>query len=225
MADRYCGGYAMPCVGMVVQVDDCTGEVIPGQTGYAFDGVRAVNWEPIIEEAEQASWRDSCGRTVCRNDENCDELLGYTVEMEKCILPFELVNLLTGKPIVTDAGETIGWYDSSLVQCQPRLALLLWSKTLGCTTEVDYKVTVFPYVRFTIPTPNSENDLIEFATLTARADRGYLAGFGEGPSGIVAPLGWDTADPDELGSIGQFITNVDPPIAQCGLITIPAPGP
>lgn len=223
MADRYCGGYATPCLLVVAQVDDCTGVPILGDTAYAFDGVRNVSWEPIIEEAEQASWKDACGKTVCRNDENCDELLGYNIEFEKCVLPFELINLLTGKPVVTDAGETIGWYDSSEVQCQPRVALIVWEKALGCTPVVDWKKTVFPYVRFSFPTPGAENDLIRFNTLNARADRGYLAGYGDGPFGNETELGWAALDASITGAIGEYVTDEDPPVAQCGLLTVAAP--
>lgn len=217
--DAYCGGYATPCLLVVAQVDECTGAPIPGQTAYAFDGVRAVSWEPNVEEGERADWKDSCGNIVCSNNENCDQPLGYNLEFEKCVLPFELVNLLTGQPIVTDAGEVIGWYDSSEVRCQPRVAVFAWTKTLGCTTEFDYRVTVFPFVRFSIPTPGSENDLITFATLAARADRGYLANFGEGPFDNV-PLGWELLGANVKGSIGEWVTNEDPPVAQCGLLTV-----
>lgn len=224
MADRYCGGTATPCIAVVAQVDDCTGVPIAGSTAYAFDGIRNANWEPIIEEAEQASWKDACGKIVCRNDENCDQLLGYTVEFEKCVLPYELVNLLTGMPIVVDPGppaETIGWYHSNQVECQPRVALILWEKTLGCTNEVDFRKIIFPNVRFTIPTPSSENDLIRFSTLSARADLGYLAGYGNGPFNNDGELGWAALDPLIKGAYGEYVTNVDPPVAQCGLLTVP----
>lgn len=220
--DRYCGGTATPCIGVVAQVDDCTGAPIPGTTAYAFDGVRNVNWEPIIEEAEQASWKDSCGKVICRNDENCDELVGYNIELEKCVLPYELVSLLTGMPIVTDGGDTVGWYHSNQVRCQPRVALMFWEKTLGCSAAVDFRKIIFPNVRFTIPTPGAENDLIRFHTLNARADLGYLAGYGDGPFNDDDILGWAALDPLIQGAVGQYDTNVNPPVAQCGLITVPA---
>lgn len=223
--DRYCGGTATPCLLVAVQVDDCTGVPIPGQTAYAFDGVRNVNWEPIIEEAEQADWKDACGRIICSNRENCDQLVGYNIEFEKCAVPFELINLLTGKPIVTEGGQTVGWYDSSEVECQPRVALIVYEKTLGCTVAVDWKKIIFPYVRFSIPTPGSENDLIRFNTLNARADRGYLAGYGDGPFGDDGVLGWAGLDEQIRGAIGEYYTDDDPPVAQCGLITVPAPTP
>lgn len=222
--DAYCGGYATPCLLVVAQVDDCTGVPILGDSAYAFDGVRAVSWEPQIEEAEIADWKDNCGVVVCSNHENCDIPTGYNLEFEKCAVPFELVNLLTGQPIVTDGGEVIGWYDSSDVKCQPRVAVFMWTKTLGCTTEFDYRVTVFPFVRFSIPAMSTENDLIEFKTITARADRGYLAGFGTGPFDNV-PLGWELAPEGRKGAIGEYVTNDDPPVAQCGLLTVVAPGP
>lgn len=222
MADLYCGGYATPCLLVVAQVDDCTGAPIAGNTAYVFDGVRAVSWEPIIEEAEQASWKDNCGNIVCRNDENCDQPLGYNIELEKCVLPFELVNLLTGQPIVTDAGDTVGWYDSSGVDCQPRLALHVWSKTLGCASATKYKKTIFPFVRFSIPTPGAENDLIMFNTLTARADRNSLFNYGDGPFNDDDILDFASLDPSITGSIAEYVTDGTPPAAACGLVTVPA---
>lgn len=220
--DRYCGGFATPCLIVVNQVDECTGAPILGSTAYAFDGVRNVSWTPIIEEAEVADWKDSCGRVVCSNKENSDQPNGYDLEFEKCIMPFELVNLLSGQPLVTDGGETVGWYDSSEVTRQPRVAVSLWSRTLGCTAETDWKKTIFPYVKFSIPNPGAENDLISFSTLNARADRGYLAAYGDGALHDDDVLGWAALDASIRGAIGEYVTNDDPPVAQCGLLTVAA---
>lgn len=221
MADRYCGGYAQPCLATVALVDPCTGVPIVGATNaYAFNGLRAASWEPIIEEAETATFRDSCGRIVCEHRKNCDQLVGYNIEFEKCELPFELFTLLTGQPVVTDTGEAIGWYHSSEVDCQPRIALTLWEETLSCNATVQYKKTVFPFVKFSFPTPGAENDLLVFNSLSARADRGSLAGYGDGPFNDDEELGWDALDPAILGAIGEFVTDDTPPVAQCGLIPV-----
>jgi hypothetical protein len=223
MADLSCdAGTATPCILVAAQVDDCTGVPIPGQTAYAFDGVRNVNWEPQMEEAEQATWKDSCGNIVCRNDENCDQMVGLSLEFEKCILPFELVNLLTGQPVVTSGGDVVGWYHSNQVKCQPRVAIMAWEKKLDCR-NAEFRKIIFPNVRFTFPTPGAENDLIRFHTLTARADLGYLAGYGTGPFDDDGVLGWDALAETVQGAIGVYDTDVPPPVAQCGLITVPAP--
>lgn len=220
MADAYCGGTATPCVAAVAQVDDCTNEPIEGATAYVLDGFRSVNYEPIIEEAEQATFKDSCGKIVCRNDENCDQLMGYTLEFEKCTMPYELFNLLTGQPIVTSGGEAVGWYHSNQVQCQPRVALMFWEKTLGCNNTIEWKKIIFPNVRFTIPSPGAENDLVRFHTLSARADLAYLAGYGDGPFLDDDVLGWAALDPLVQGAIGDYVSNTPPPVAQCGLVTV-----
>ncbi len=101
MGDLYCGGVATPCLITVNAVDECSGEFLTdGPYGYAFDGVRAVEWEPVITEGTVAAFVDNCGRTVCEN-ETPDDLLGYDLSFEKCALPSELVALLTGQPVIT----------------------------------------------------------------------------------------------------------------------------
>ena len=218
MADLSCdAGVATPCVLAVVQIDDCTNEIIEGDTIYAFDGVRNVNWEPQMEEAETAVFKDNCGNIVCRHDDNCDQLTGFSLEFEKCILPFELLNLLTGQPIVTDGGDTVGWYHTTDVKCPPRVAVLLWEKKIDCRNGA-WRKTIFPNVKFTMPTPGAEGDLIRIQTLNAMAQPGYLAAYGDGPFHDDDVLGFALLDPVKQGAIAQYDTDVAPPVAQCGLL-------
>lgn len=217
--DRYCGGFAQPCVAAVAVVDSCTGVPLEGTFAYAFDGLRNASWEPIVEEAETATFKDSCGKIQCENRKNCDQLMGYEITFERCQMPFELFNLLTGQPIITDTGETVGWYHSSAVECQPRVALMLWEETLDCQ-EVEWKKTIFPFTKFSFPTPGAENDLLAFNTLTARADRGPLNGYGDGPFLDDDVMGWAALADDVFGSIGEYVSSTAPPVAQCGLLTV-----
>lgn len=221
--DLYCGGVATPCLITVNAVDECSGAYLTGGPfGYVFDGVRAVEWEPVITEGTVASFVDNCGKTVCEN-ETPDDLLGYDLSFEKCALPAELVSLLTGQPIITNiGGDAIGWYhDSDSVI--PRVAVRIWTRTLGCTASAKWKVFVFPYVRFSFPTPGVEGDIILFNTLTAKARKipsSYDA-YGIGAFGEDAELGWlgNTAK----GAYGEYVTDDDPLTADCALVTIPAP--
>lgn len=220
MADLSCdAGVATPCVLAVAQIDDCTNTIIEGSTAYAFEGVRNVSWEPQLEEADTAVFKDSCGNVVCRHDDNCDQLLGFSIEFENCILPFELLNLLTGQPIVTVGGDVVGWYHSTRVKCPPRVALMLWEKKIDCRNGV-WRKTIFPNVKFTIPTPGNEGDLIRTHTLNASAQPGYLKAYGNGPFNDDNELGWTALDPTIQGAIGQYDTNTPPVVAQCGLIEV-----
>jgi hypothetical protein len=220
MADLSCDvGTATPCIAAFAQIDDCTNEPIEGQTAYFTDGIRAVSWEPQLEEAETAVWKDNCGNIICRHEENCDQMTGLQVTLEKCVFPFELRNLLTGQPIVTDNGDVIGWYHSNQVRCQPRVAMMLWEKKLDCRNAAWRKI-IFNNVRFTFPTPGAEGDLIRFHTLTARADLGYHNGYGAGPFLDDGALGWAALPPTSMGAVAEYDTDTPPPVAQCGLVTV-----
>jgi hypothetical protein len=222
MADLYCGGLATPTLITVNAVDDCTGEHLrDGPYAYVFDGVRSVEWEPVVNEAQEAQFVDNAGKTVC-TAETCDDLLGYDLSFEKCNLPLELVALLTGQPVVTNVGgDAIGWYHDDSVGCAPPVAVRIWSKTLGCTASAKWGVLVFPFAKFTFPTPGVEGDLIQFSTVTAKARKipGTYDAYGDGVFGDDGALGWTGSN--KRGSFGFYYTDDDPQIADCALVTIP----
>lgn len=223
MADLYCGGVATPCLLTVNAVDECTGAYLTGGPyGYVFDGVRSVEWEPVLNEGQSAQFVDNCGVVVC-DAETQDQLLGHDITLEKCALPSELVSLLTGQPVIVNGGgDAIGWYHDDSVSIPP-VALRIWSKTLGCTAAAKWAVRVFPFVRFSFPTPGVEGDLIQFNTLTAKARKipSSYDSYGIGAFGEDAELGWvgNTA----RGAFGEYFTDDDPLTADCALVAIPAP--
>lgn len=221
MGDLYCGGLATPTLITVALADECTGApVLDGPNAYAFDGVRSVEWEPVVNEAQEAQFVDNAGRVVC-TAETCDDLLGYDLSFEKCEVPLELVALLTGQPIVTnEGGDAIGWYHDDSIGCAPPVSVRIWSRTLGCTAATKWGVLVFPYVKFTFPTPGIEGDLIQFQTINAKARKipGSYDNYGVGPFGDDGALGWTGSD--KRGSFGFYYTDDDPPVADCALIDL-----
>lgn len=222
MADLYCGGLATPTLITVNLADECTGApILVGPVAYVFDGVRSVEWEPVITEGQQAQFLDNAGTIVC-DAETCDQLLGYDLSFEKCNLPLELVALLTGQPVVTNlAGDVIGWYHDDEVGCAPHVNVRIWSRTLGCTAVAKWAVLVFPFARFSFPTPGVEGDLIQFNTITAKARKipSNYGAYGLGPFGDDEELGW--VGSTARGSFGFYYTDDDPQVADCALVTLP----
>jgi len=166
-------------------VDACTGEFSTDpNTQYVFGGITAVTWEPQIEDGETTTVKDMCGN-ICVRDLQCDQTVGYNVEITLCRPDNELVSLLTGEPAILDgSGNTIGYFQLDDSNCAPFVSLELFEKLpeSQCSAGVQYRRIIFPKIRITQGTPERQGP-IRLLKLQGTAESGSGDGWATGPAG------------------------------------------
>lgn len=186
--------YSAGCisVGRVAIVDACTGEFSTGPNSqYVFGGVVTVTWEPVIEDGETTTVKDMCG-DICVRDLQCDQTVGYNVEITLCRPDNELVSLLTGEPAILDVdGNTIGYFELDDSNCAPFVSLEFFEKLpeSACTDGVQYRRIIFPKIRITQGAPERQGP-IRLLKLTGTAEAGSGDAWGTGPAGD-SPVDFD----------------------------------
>jgi hypothetical protein len=179
--------FSAGCVsaGRVALVDACTGEFSTDpNTQYVFGGITAVTWEPQIEDGETTTVKDMCGN-ICVRDLQCDQTVGYNVEITLCRPDNELVSLLTGEPAILDgSGNTIGYFQLDDSNCAPFVSLELFEKLpeSQCSAGVQYRRIIFPKIRITQGTPERQGP-IRLLKLQGTAESGSGDGWATGPAG------------------------------------------
>ncbi len=218
--------YSAGCVsvGRVALVDDCTNVPVAGaNNGYAFGGITAVTWEPVKEDGEKTTVKDMCGN-ICVTDKQCDQTVGYNVEITLCRPDNELISLVSGEPAILDGdGNTIGYYQLDDSNCSPFVALELFEKLpeSQCTEGVQYRRIVFPKIRITQTAPERQGP-IRLLKLMGVAESGLGSGFADGA--------FDDS-PYDFTDIGEgvrfYMSEVydsEAPTAACGYIEVPEAG-
>ncbi len=179
--------YSAGCVvaGRVALVDSCTGEFnLHPHSQYVFGGIVGVTWEPQKEDGEKTTIKDMCGN-ICVTDKQCDQTVGYNVEITLCRPDNELVSLLTGEPaLLDDSGNTIGYAQIDDSDCSPFVSLELFEKLpeSQCTAGVQYRRIIFPKIRLTQGAPERQGP-IRLLKLTGVAESSLGTGWGQGPAG------------------------------------------
>lgn len=217
--------YAAGCVsvGRVALVDDCTGVPQAGASnGYAFGGITAVTWEPVIEEGTDTTVKDMCGN-VCVKDVQCDQTTGWNVEITLCRPDNELISLVTGEPAIVDGlAQTIGYYQLDDSNCAPFMSLELFEKIPDsqCSAGVTYRRIIFPKIRITQMAPEREGP-IRLLKIGGTAESSFGDGWGDGPFND-SPVDFATLMTATQKFFMAEVYDDTAPTAQCGYLTVPA---
>lgn len=217
--------YSAGCVevGRVALIDACTNVPTAGASnGYAFGGITAVTWEPQIEDGETTTVKDMCGN-ICVRDLQCDQTVGYNVEITLCRPDNELVSLVTGEPVILDGeGNTIGYFQLDDSNCAPFVALELFEKLpeSACTDGVKYRRIIFPKIRITQMTPERQGP-IRLLKIGGTSESALGSGYADGPFND-SPVDFSTVMTEDQKFHMSEVYDLTAPAAACGYVTVPS---
>lgn len=184
------------------------------------EGFITVGLTSNTEAGEAISVTNAAGK-VCISDTPTPKFVNYGVEITFCGVTPELVNLLTGQPVVMNAAgtEAVGFRQNSKVDVDlVGFALELWTgvATVECsdTGDPEYGYLLLPFIKGgVIGDLTVENGAINFTLSGAQTRDG--SGWGVGPfdvvrdeNGVEAPLNEPIDSGDHLH---LEITSVPPP--------------
>lgn len=215
------------CVRFVrfAKVDPCTGSAIPGATnGYIAECIRNVTWNRNIEEGDTTILQTDC-KKICWQTQECDDLINYQLEFELLNPDYELQELITSMPLITDGGDSVGIKDVTEVDCLPWLTVELFEEvpTDHCATGFEVRRVVFPKIRFMIPENDKENQF-RILSFQGKTSPSPTAGFGTGPFEDSA-IDFSGAAADERSHKLEYFDTIDLSTlsGNCGYITVPTP--
>lgn len=212
----------------VTRVDGCGRPVCGENNAVVTDCFASLSMQADIQEGTDVEFRAANGR-ICGFKRGCPSLRGYNATLTFFQASPELVEILTGQPVVFDVeGRPVGWDDCSL-PCRAGFAVELWAEVLGedvCPEEAEgdgaWLYALLPWVtagRLGDLTFGSE--AVNF-TLTASTRSGGRWGVGPwdvmvdgsgNPGPMLTPLD---------GSCHRrfMVTTVPPPDPGCGYVAV-----
>lgn len=215
----------------VTKADGC-GNLIKGPTSVVVtEGFISVGFTANQSEGETISVTNAAGN-VCILDEPSPKFLNYSVTVNFCGVNPELVNLMTGNPLVfaADGTSIVGFgVDSTVDISQAGFAMELWSNVPAGVCEggqTSYGYLLFPFLTggvlgdFTV-----ENAAINFTMSGAVTKDGNTWGVGpfdvtRNAGGVAGPL--NEAIPSTRHLHMELVT-VAPPEAQDNAFNLGVP--
>lgn len=211
----------------ITRVDQC-GAPVTGQHAFVSDCWASVSMNTVEDEQDDKIYRAPNGN-ICAIKRGCVSLLGYDVEIHAQQLSPEMLEVMTGNPVVMDNLAAVAGIDDCAIDCNEGFALEMWSTLLGqpCTTTgaQQYLYMLLPWIT------NARLGDLEFAdgTLDVTINGSTRAGgqWDVGPYNVVlngaAP---GTAGPmlTPLGATchrRMQTTTVAPPAASCAYVAVP----
>jgi hypothetical protein len=206
------------------KVDSCGAPVLGATSKVVSKGFISVQFTANTEEGEAISVTNANG-DICVQDTPAPRFVNYALEIAFCGVDPNLINLMTGNPLVYDGSvtpEAVGFRVNSGLDLDAQgFALELWSSVpaAACVDgQASYGYFLSPFVKggiigdFTI-----ENAAVNF-TLTGATTRDG-SGWGVGPYDVVDDAG--TPSPlltaiDDKDHLHVQITTIAPPVDECG---------
>lgn len=208
----------------VTRLDAC-GNPDPGASAVVVSKrVSSVTIGEVTEEGTNIRERNF-GDELCVVDDSYTQTVGYTADIALCGVDPELVSLLTGQPVVTNAaGDIVGFDATTSVNLDSfGFALEIWSRIAGTDcNEAGFRpwgYTVFPFLKGgRVGGFSFENGAVQFTIAGAQTRDGN--GWGVGPfdvdrdeSDLEAPL---NSALDTNTHYRNVMVTLDPPTATCG---------
>lgn len=132
----------------VTRLDNC-GKPLTGEHAFVTECVSSVAMNVVTDDQDDVIYRAANG-SLCGVKRGCPSLLGYDLEFNFYQVSPELTDVLTGQPIVLDAGGAPVGNDSCNINCQAGFALEFWTELIGqnCTLtgEQRYLYTLLPWI-------------------------------------------------------------------------------
>lgn len=165
------------------------------------------------------------GDELCIVDDAFTQIIGYTADLTLCGVDPDLVSLLTGQPVVTNAaGDIVGFDASTNIDLDSfGFAIEVWSRIAGGACDPSgnrpWGYTVFPFLKGgRIGGFSFENGAVQFTISGAQTRDGN--GWGVGPYDVDRDLvGYPAPLNTALGENTHYrniLVTLDPPEASCG---------
>lgn len=213
----------------VTKVDVC-GVPIAGENAFVTECVASVAMNPNIDTQDDVIYRAANG-VLCGVKRGCPTLLGYDLEFNFFQFSPELLDVLTGSPVVVDnIGEPVG-SDSCTINCATGFALEFWVELIGAACAdgtPQYLYGVLPWITNAYVTDlEIGSEQVTFQLLGSTRAGG---GWGEGPYDVVLNGAAPGAPGPMLTPLGpdchrrMQLTPVAPPVPDpdCDYATVPA---
>lgn len=120
-----------------------------GDNGFVSECFSSISMSPVLDEADDVVYRAANG-SLCGVKRGCPSLLGYDVELNFYQVSPELIDILTGQPVVVNNLGNPSGFDSCNINCQGGFALEFWTELVGqnCTTTGNPRslYTLLPWI-------------------------------------------------------------------------------
>lgn len=190
---------------------DAAGKVIAGLNSYVTDKPISVALNPNIETGQTFSVRNGCGCSIARF-KAIDIFNWFEFVFTQAALEAEMQAFLLGADTIADGANVVGVNYPGALACdddEAGVALEFWTQHIvGSSQDAQY-----PWFHFVFPKTIWHLDNNTFAEdITQPAVAGFSrtnAMWGDGPYGDGPP------DGTNIEEGGWWMTNVDPPTAEC----------
>lgn len=218
-----CLGSARVCALRVTRLDSTCQIVKGANNAVASTAIVRLVSSPQYETGDEFIQKNGCG-DICLYVKNADKLKRMNLTMELCTRDMQMLEMLTGASLYTDAGSVIGLSRRGVGETDPDpVSLELWTKAIPTGTSgacaavgaAQWWRWVYPRATFTLGDVTHENG-IGLVSLTGFAD--------PNPYWVNGPFNdWPADEILDQESPEHFVLDsVGPPTTQCGYITVPS---
>ena len=212
----------------VTRLDSC-GNPDPGASAVVVSKrVSTVTIDEVTDDGTNIRERNFADE-LCIVDDAFTTIIGYTADIALCGVDPDLVSLLTGQPVVTNAaGDIVGFDATTDIDLDSfGFAIEVWSRIAGAACDASgfrpWGYTVLPFLKGgRVGGFSFENGAVQFTISGAQTRNGN--GWGVGPYDVdrdetdaAAPLN------SALGTNTHYrniLVTLDPPEASCGAFAL-----
>lgn len=215
----------------VTKLNSC-GLPVTGCSTVVSDGIISVAMTKEYEDREEFFVKNGDGK-FCVKETNPPILKWINLELTFCNVDPEMVNIMTGLPLVLDdatSPRAIGYSEDETTSATGYFAFEGWTRisnqSQACSGGTEYGYTLFPFViEATIGDITFENGAVSFvvnARTSANSTWGYgpyFVDYSDNPAGSTTPVTLLTPI-TSTQHMRMFITRYAPPTATCGCTTL-----
>jgi len=203
----------------MTRLDEC-GTPVVGASSVVANGFISIGGSLDYEDGEEFTRKDAWG-DLCLNEKDCPALKRLNLDLMVCTIDPEAVEIAAGNRLITEAGDSIGFFGSEDRVCSG-FSLEVWQKAKGPTCDPltpTWAYWLFPWVTNTkIGDVEIANSPLEFSMTAETAGSGAQAGT-LGPYDTL-PVGNLLTATDHYA---LFLSATQPPAATCGAGAYVAP--
>ena len=213
------------------QVDVCGIPIVGATSGFTSEcAASSITLAPVTDDSDDVIYRTPSG-AICAVKRGCRSLIGYDITLALQQISPEMVEVLTGNPVVLDSGGTVVGNDTCNIQCRAGFALEFWAEliepTCSTTGASRYLYGLVPWIsNALIGDLEIGSEAVSFE-LTGTSRSG--GGWGTGPYDVVSTTAAPVVTPGRLLTpLGATCyrrlqtTTVAPPAASCAYTAVPA---
>jgi hypothetical protein len=212
----------------ITRVDRCGNPIAGPDNGFVFDCFSSLAMNNDSDDGDDIEYKAANGR-VCGSKKGCPTFKGFDLELNVFSVSPELIEILTGNPVVMGYDAKPIGFDTCSIKCDTGFAVELWAEVLG---EACVAGATGQWIYFLLPwvTNGLLGDLeigSEEVTLQVTGHTKAGGNWDIGPYDVQPADAANTPGP-MLTPLGPtchrrtFITTVAPPVPSCDYLPVPA---